>query len=183
MAKLVEKIYGDALFELSVEKNQIDILYEEARFVKDIIKNNSDLIQLLNHPKVSKDEKEKVVENIFKNRLTDDMTGFLVLIVKKSRQKDIKMILDYFIGRVKEYKKIGVATVKTAYVMNESQKESIESKLISTTEYKSFEIQYVVDESLIGGMIIRVGDRVIDSSIKNKIEKMSKELYKVRLVN
>lgn len=183
MAKLVEKTYGDALYELSIEGDQTDILYEEAMFVKDTIVNNVDFFQLLNHPKISKDEKEKVVENIFKNRLTDDMTGFLMLLVKKSRQKDIQKILDYFINRVKDYKKIGVATVKTAYEMNESQKKSIKSKLISTTEYESFEIQYIVDESLIGGMIIRVGDRVIDSSIRNKIERMSKELYKIRLVN
>ena len=58
---------------------------------------------------------------------------------------------------------------------------SIAKKLIDTTSYNSFEIEYSIDKSLIGGMIIRVGDKVIDSTIKSKIENMSRDLYKIRL--
>lgn len=181
MAKLVEKTYGDALFELSVESEKVDKLFEEAKAVKDVLKENQELMQLLTHPKISKDDKEKVVENVFKGRLSDDMTGFLLLVIKKDRQKYLEKILTYFTDKVKEYKKIGVAAVTTAYEMDEAQKKAIEDKLIKTTEYESFEIDYIVDESLIGGMIIRVGDKVIDSSLRNKVETMSRELYKIRL--
>lgn len=181
MAKLVEKTYGDALFDLSVEHKKVDELFSEAKGVKEVLETNAELNQLLNHPKISKEEKEKVIENIFKGRVSDDMTGFLLLVIKKDRQKFLGKILDYYIDRVKEYKKIGVATVTTAYELNDTTKNAIESKLISTTSYDSFEIQYNVDNSLIGGMIIRIGDKVVDSSLKNKIEAMSRELYKIRL--
>lgn len=181
MAKLVEKAYGDALFDLSIDTGKIDDMFSEAKGVKEVLETNRELNQLLTHPKISKDEKEKVVENIFKGRISDDMTGFLLLVVKKDRQKFLIKILDYYISRVKEYKKIGVAIVTTACELNENAKNAIESKLISTTAYDSFEIQYNVDKSLIGGMIIRIGDKVVDSSLKNKIESMSRELYKIRL--
>lgn len=181
MAKLVEKAYGDALFDLSVDSSKVDELFEEAKAVKTVLKENTELMKLLTHPKVDKEEKERVVENIFKDRVSDDMTGFMLLIIKKDRQKFLLRILDYYINRVKEYKKIGIATVTTAYEMDRSKKEAIESRLIATTSYDSFEITYIVDESLIGGMIIRVGDKVIDSSLKSQLETMSRELYKIRL--
>ncbi len=181
MAKLVEKTYGDALFELSVETSKVDELFEEAKAIKDVLKNNEELTQLLNHPKIGKEDKEKVAVNVFKGRVSEDMTGFLLLVIRKDRQKYLGKIFDYYIDRVKEYKKIGVATVTTAYEISEAQKKSIEDKLISTTDYETFEIEYIVDSAIIGGMIIRVGDKVIDSSIKNKIEAMSRELYKIRL--
>ena len=181
MAKLVEKTYGDALFDLSVENHKVDELFSEAKGVKEVLETNEELNQLLNHPKISKEEKEKVVENIFKGRVSDDMTGFLLLVIKKDRQKYLGKILSYYIDRVKEYKKIGVAVVTTAYELGAEAKNAIESKLISTTSYDSFEIQYNVDESLIGGMIIRIGDKVVDSSLRNKLEAMSRELYKIRL--
>jgi F-type H+-transporting ATPase subunit delta len=181
MAKLVEKAYGDALFDLSVDSSKVDEMFEEAKAVKNILAENKELMQLLTHPKVDKEEKEKVIENIFKGRVSDDFTGFLLLTVKKDRQKFLIKILDYYIDRVKEYKKIGVATVTTAYEMDDAKKKAIENKLIATTSYETFEITYIVDESLIGGMIIRVGDKVIDSSLRNQIETMSRELYKIRL--
>ena len=181
MAKLVEKAYGDALFDLSIDSSKVDELFEEAKAVKAVLIENTELMQLLTHPKVDKEEKEKVVENIFRDRISADMTGFMLLTIKKDRQKFLIKILDYYIDRVKEYKKIGVATVTTAYEMDESKKSAIESKLIATTAYDRFEITYIVDESLIGGMIIRIGDKVIDSSLRSQIENMSKELYKIRL--
>ena len=181
MAKLVEKTYGDALLELSVESGNMDELFEEAKAVKEILEVNSELVQLLNHPKVGKEEKIKVLEEVFKGKITDDMLGFILLVVRKDRQKELIKVLGYFIDQVKEYKKIGVATVTTAVELDEKQKESIAKKLIDTTSYNSFEIEYSIDKSLIGGMIIRVGDKVIDSTIKSKIENMSRDLYKIRL--
>lgn len=181
MAKLAEKTYGDALFELAEESGQIELLFDEAKSLKSIFGDNAELAQLLNHPKISKEEKQKVVENIFKGHISDDMMGFVLLMIRKDRQKQLVKTLEYFTARVKEYKKIGAATVKTASEMSPEQRKAIEAKLISTTEYESFEMEYIVDKNLIGGMIIRIGDKVIDSSIKSQIEKMSRELYKIRL--
>ena len=50
------------------------------------------------------------------------------------------------------------------------------ARLLETTDYESFEMNYTVDETLLGGMVIRVGDRVVDTSIKNKLRELSKQL-------
>ena len=75
MAKIVSKVYGDALFELALEKQSVDVLYEEAKALREIFKNNGELMQLLNHPKISKEEKNAAVKAIFDGRVSDDMAG------------------------------------------------------------------------------------------------------------
>ena len=109
------------------------------------------------------------------------MTGLLVIMVSKDRQAKIVDTLKYFEEKVKEYKKIGVVSVSTARPLSDEQKERVESRLRDTTDYVSFEITYNVDESLIGGMVIRIGDRVVDSSIKTKIDEIAKNLKKIQL--
>ena len=109
MAKLVNKTYGDALFQVALENNKIEEYYQEINCVYTALLENDDMFKFFNHPKISKDEKIKVVENVFKGRVADDITGFLVLMLRKDRQEMIKETLDYFIGKVKEYKKIGTA--------------------------------------------------------------------------
>ena len=181
MAKLISKTYGEALFELAVEENKIDAFLEEVVAVQKALQDNPELDKLLNHPKISKEEKTKVMENIFKGRISDEVTGFLTLIISKERSKELDAILHYFIQRVKEEKGIGTAYVSTAVPLNEIQKAQVEEKLLATTSYQKMEMIYTVDESLIGGMVIRIKDRVVDSSIKTKLSEIKKQLYKIQL--
>ena len=69
----------------------------------------------------------------------------------------------------------------TARPLTDVQKKAVAAKLLETTEYVDFQMNYSVDESLIGGMVIRIGDRVVDSSIKHKINELSKDLMKIQL--
>ena len=181
MAKLVSTTYADALFETGIEENTLDGLYEEALSVQQILKDNPDFSRLMNHPKILKEEKEQIMESVFKGRLSDEFTGFLKIIVANKRYSEIDSILDYFVLRVKEHKKIGIAYVTTPLELTDAQKEAVKKKLLDTTDYVTMEVNYMIDESLIGGMVIRIGDRVVDSSIKLKLEGLKKELSEIQL--
>ena len=133
MAKLVSKTYGDALFELALEEGKLDLLADEVKAVSEIISDNGDLTKLMNHPQIDKEEKVKIIENIFKNRISDE------------------------------------------------QKQAIEKRLLDTTRYVEIEMKFDVDAALIGGMKIRIGDRVVDSSVKTKLENLTRELTKIQL--
>ena len=170
------------MFELALEEDRLDTIYEESKIIREVFLSNSELIKLLNHPKIDKDEKIKVMENIFTERASKDFVGFLTIIIKKERQNNIIDILDYFIAAVKEYKKIGVAYVTTAVELTKEKQKSVEERLLATTKYEQFEMNFTVDKSIIGGMIIRIGDRVVDSSIKTKLNELSRDLYKIQLV-
>ena len=181
MAKLVSATYADALFETGIEDGTLDSLYDEAHAVQQILKDNPDFSRLMNHPKILKEEKEQIMESVFKGRLSDEFTGFLKIIVANERYSEIDSILDYFVLRVKEHKKIGIAYVTTPLELTDAQKEAVKKKLLDTTDYVTMEVNYMIDESLIGGMVIRIGDRVVDSSIKLKLEGLKKELIDIQL--
>ena len=181
MAKLVGATYGEALFELAVEEKREEEFLEEVMQLKELLSENPDFGKLMNHPKILKEEKLNVLEEVFKGRISDELLGFLHLIISKDRYGDIDVILDYFIGAVKQLKGVGVAYVTTALDLNEAKKKEIEAKLLSTTSFKEMEMHYQVEEDLIGGMVIRIGGRVVDSSVKNKLSGLQRELLKVQL--
>lgn len=178
MAKQVSTTYGEALFELAVEENKIDDFFEEAKALLTVFSENEEMVKLLSHPKVLKEDKIAFVENVFKGQANEQITGFLTIIIKKDRQGDIPAILEYFIKRVKDYKQIGVAFVTSAVALTDEQKKKVEAKLLETTDYKSVEVEYSVDAALIGGMVIRIEDRVVDSSIRTRLLTMRQSLLK-----
>ncbi|MCI5944330.1 MAG: F0F1 ATP synthase subunit delta [Eubacterium sp.] len=181
MAKLVSSTYGDALFELALEENRLDSFYEEILASRQIFLDNEELLKLLNHPKIIKEEKITIMENVFKGRVSDEILGFFHIIVTKDRYNDIIAILDYFLHKVKEHKGIGTASVTSAVVLSDTQKAAIEKRLLETTRYVSFEIDYRVDPAILGGLVIRIEDRVVDSSLKTQIDKLKAQLSKIQL--
>lgn len=183
MAKVVAKVYGDALFDLAIENNELDEVAKEIQVLKDTLAANTELLQFLNHPKISNEDKIKSIEEIFKGKFSDTTVGFLVVVVTKNRYNELDAIMAYFLEVVREYRKIGKASVTSAFELTKEQKQKIEKKLLDSTEYVEFLIDYKVDPSIVGGLIIRVGDRVVDSSIKSKIESMRKDLMKLQLAD
>ncbi len=179
MAKQVDTTYGNALFELASEENILDELYGEVTELVAVLKDNEELIKLLNHPQIEKNEKKKLIENIFGERVSDEITGLMIMVVEKGHVTSLTDIFDYFIRQVKKAKNIGVATVTSAIPLNDAMRKSVEKRLLETTHYASMEIDYKVDKSLIGGLVIRIEDRVVDSSIKTKLANMSKTLANV----
>lgn len=181
MAKLASKVYGDALFELASEENRVDAYWQEAQeFLKKVLPD-ADFGQLMNHPKIVKEEKLKIIETVMKDRFSAEMTGFVRLVTEKGHFAELRDILVWFDERVKDYKKIGVVSVETPFELKAEQKKAIEERILSTSACRSLEMHYTVDASLMGGMRIRMKDRVIDSTLKTKLENLTRELMKVQL--
>lgn len=181
MAGVVEKTYGHALFTLAKEQNRTKELMEEAQVVCEVLKESPELVKFYNHPKVSPEEKRELTEQCFKGRVSDDMTGFLVLVVENGRQDDLEACLKEFIAEVKEDAGIGVVTVVSALPMTEDQRAKLEAKILGTTRYKSLEVDYQVDKGLIGGLTIQIKDRVMDCTIRTQLSEMTKELQQIQI--
>lgn len=181
MAKLVSKTYGDALFEAAVEKNKTDDFYEEALGVLAILRENRELSGLMTHPQIVKEEKLEMLETIFAGKISGEILGLMRQTVEKGRFGEMEAILEYFIDAVKEYKKIGTAYVTSAFDLSDAQKAAIEKKLLDTTDYVNFEMHYKTDAALIGGMVIRVKDRVLDGSVRTGLDRLTRELSKIQL--
>lgn len=181
MAKLVSKVYGDALFSLALEEGKLDEIWDEVKVLETALEENKEFTNIMAHPEMTQEKSLALVDEAFKDKLSDIMMGFLQVLVKKGRFGEILSVLDHFQRETKEYKKIGVVYVTTPTELTGEQKSDIVEKLTQTSGYESLEMNYVVDASIFGGIRIRIGDRVVDNSIQTKLEDMTRSLSKVRV--
>ncbi len=183
MAKLVSKTYGEALFEIAMEAgtDKTDDLLSQVQQVSTVLKENPEFDKLMLHPGVPKQDKITAMENVFKGRVSDELTGLMEIVIQKERYSDLQEIFAYFIDRVKEAKGIGVAHITSAVPLNKEQQAATVAKLLETTKYRSIETDFTVDEALIGGMIIRINDRVVDSSVRSKLNDLTRQLLQIQL--
>lgn len=181
MAKVVSKTYGEALYEAAAESGKTIEVMGEIEEIRKILEDNPDFEKLMLHPGIPKQEKLKVVEKVFGGKISSELAGFINVIVENERYKELNSVFNYFIAKVKETNGVGIVFVTTAKELSENQKSQIKMKLLQTTSYHTMEMHYDVDVSLIGGMVIRIGDRVVDSSIKTKISDMTRQLLQIQL--
>ena len=174
MAKLVSKVYGDALFSLAVEENRVDELWDETRAMKQVLSEN---------PEMTMEKKMDVLQEVFQKELSQDMMGLLHVLVKKGRIGELIPVLAYFNECAMAYKKIGKVQIQTPMPLSEEQKKKIEQKLLEVSEYETLSVDYEIDKSLLGGIVIRIGNQVLDNSIRAKLDAMTRDLSKVRLSN
>ena len=167
MAKLVSKTYGEALYEIAMESgvDRAGELLEEIRGISELLKANPQFDELMKHP----------------GRVSDELTGLFEVVVSKERYGDLPAIFAHFTERVKEQQRVGVAYVTTAVPLSAAQRSAVEAKLLETGGYRKMELNYQVDTSIIGGMIIRIGDRVVDSSVRTKLNGLTKQLLQIQL--
>ena len=173
MAKSAITTYGEALFQIAVESSSCLPMLEEVTELKKILSDNPELGSVMLNPRFSKEEHSEIISNVFKGRIDDKLFSFLELLVSKGRYNYLEEILEYFVSRVKEHLHIGQASVTSAIEIDEEMKKRIKEKLL--------EIEYITDPSLIGGMVIRIKDRIVDNSVRTKIENISRDLHKIQL--
>ena len=182
MAKLAAGVYARALFETAQKDGGADIFYEEVKALLDIFREETGLLKLLSSPKLGREEKLSVLSEIFGGRIEERLMGFLRIMVEKERQGELREAMERYIDMVREEKKIGVAFVRSALELDESQKAAIEGRLLETTGYNRLEMNFSVDESLLGGLVIRINNRVVDSSIRSRLSGCKAELLSLRAI-
>lgn len=180
MANLVSKRYATALFQIASEEGLMKDFETQAIVIREILTTEKDYLKVLNHPGVLLEEKITMIEAAFKGQVADTFVGMLVLLVKKGRQDQLIDILDRFIAMSKEVSGVLVATVTSAIPLKEEQLAQIKTNIEQKTG-KTIELTSQVDTTLIGGMIVRVGDQVVDGSIRGKMDALKTQLTSLRL--
>lgn len=176
MAKRVDSVYGEALFEAACENEVLSDILEEAETLVEVFKENEDFRSILRHPNIDTDEKEKIVRGAFQGKCHILLSETMAEAVKRGHGGDLEDILTFFIGKAREKEGIGSASVSSAFELSPAQKKKVEDKLLSTTKYKKINIEYKVDPGLIGGLVIKVGDKMVDSSVSTALKSLKGSL-------
>ena len=180
MAKLVVKRYATALFDIAKSEGKMATYEQEVKVIVTALQDESDFMAVLENHKVTTEEKINLIETVFADKIENPILGLLVLLVKKGRQSEMINVLEGFLERIKKESGIVKATVTSAVALSESQVEAIKAKLEASTKSK-IELETIIDEGIIAGLVIRVGDKVVDASVKGEMQTLKKQLSDIRL--
>ncbi|NLL70367.1 MAG: ATP synthase F1 subunit delta [Epulopiscium sp.] len=181
MAQLIERRYATALFELALQTGQMDLFEQEICQLQQIFIKEKELMEILQHPHIVQEEKISLLERIFKDQISKEIVGLLVIMVQKNRQEQIQGVLSLFLDKVQEAKGMLTVVVTSAIPLSEEQKAKLQKKL-HTSLQKQIQLQTEVDPTLLGGLVLRVGDQWIDRSIAGELQELNQQLHAIQLV-
>lgn len=180
MAKLIGSRYASSLFEAGLDLDKIEKFYEELNFIENVFGSEPKLFQIFIHPRISKDEKKSLVEEIFGHRISKEVLNFLFIIIDKRREKNLFKIIEEYEFIFNEYKEIVNVVAITAVPMREKSKEKLK-KVLQDKFNKEIQLSNEVDESIIGGVLLRMDNSIIDSTLKSRLKDMEMAIQNVSL--
>ncbi len=165
--------YAKSLLDLSLEKGKLEEVYKDMTLVANVCQENHDFITFLRSPIIKADKKMEVIDAVFKKNVSELSRNFLDIITRKGREKFIGDIALSFIEQYKENKKILTAVITSANGIDEQTRTKV-LELVKGSSKSEVELIEKTDKNLIGGFIIRVGDRQVDASIRRKLDQLKK---------
>ncbi len=178
MAELISTTYATALYDVCVEENKVDEFMNEVGFINETLKNNAEFFEILRTPRINVNEKKKIIDDIFGNNVNKEIVNFIKILIDKRRIGYIIDIANEFERMVCEYKGIVKAKAYSSICLNSEQIKKLEKKL-SEQSGKTVEIENIVDKSLLGGIMIKFNDVVIDGTLKGKLEGLENNLNRI----
>jgi F-type H+-transporting ATPase subunit delta len=167
--------YAQAIYELAAEKDMLSAVEQELRLVETTIDSYSDLATLMYHPRVLSQVKKETINKIFGKELADFVLKFLLLLVDKRRETVLPEIIREYIKMANEARGILEAQVITAMPLAQTQHAALVSKL-SVVTGKKVVISTQLDTTIIGGIIVKIGDKLIDGSVVRQLETLKNAL-------
>ncbi|MBE7046211.1 MAG: F0F1 ATP synthase subunit delta [Ruminococcaceae bacterium] len=169
------KEYAQALFMLSLEENKTEDYIKDLQVIEDAIADNPGFLELLGSPSVYMSERLKIIDNVFLGNVSQYVLSFLKLLCEKKHISNIIECIKEFRVLHDEFNKITFAKVTSAVELSQDEKNRLIEKLKRTSD-KSINAQFVVDESILGGIIIETEGKILDGSLKHKLKDVKEGL-------
>ena len=175
MAKLVANRYASALFEAGIDLDKIKLFNNELDFLGKIFKEEEKLLQILHHPKIGKSEKRDIMDNLFKERLSEEMINFLYILIDKRRDGYILEIVEEYKKMFNKHENIVKVVAITAVPMEDTAKDKL-TLVLKDKLKQTIELTNEIDKKLIGGVLLKVEDKLIDGSVKGQLESIGRAI-------
>ena len=169
--------YAKSLLMLAAEQKMLEDAYRDMQTITDICHNNRDFVLLLKSPIIKSDKKIQIINAVMHGKLSKISSGFIHIITNHRREGLLVEISDSFVKQYKELKNISVAEVITATTLDAEQRSRI-SDAVKKSVGREVELKEKVNKDIIGGLIVRVGDKQFDGSIARKLKELKKDFSK-----
>lgn len=170
----VAKRYAQGLLDFTNESGQTAAVFSEMKDVVKIMAESKDLNKFFLTPYIDAKKKIEVANEIFKG-LSASSQNLIKLVIKHGRESQLKNIAQEFINKVEDINGVQRVTLTTATQLS---KENIDQILRSTNlvnANSNFDLKLIINQDILGGYILRVGDQQVDASVKTKLNQVKKD--------
>jgi len=167
--------YAQALMQQAVAENKLPGIAADMLVISKTCADSKDLRNTLANPVINQQQKLNALLGIFKG-LDASVLGFIKLVCSKNRENLLPDIADAFLSQYRSHQGIEKVTVQSAAAVSEQDQQSIRQFIKQKTGAKEIELHTEINPNVIGGLVIKFGDNLLDSSIAAKLRKLKKEL-------
>jgi F-type H+-transporting ATPase subunit delta len=172
--------YAKALFELGERDGKLDTFRAQLKSVVDVFNTHGELRQLMFHPQIKADVKKDTLQKIFGRDIDKLIMNFLMLLVDRRRISGINLVWDEFRHLVNASQNLEEAEVTTAVALSETAKTALQQKLSKVTG-KNVVLHTKINPSIVGGVVVRIGDKLIDGSVVRQLDDLRRVLTSSKL--
>lgn len=167
--------YSKSLFDLAIQDNKIEQIKEDMLLIEAICESSNDLIALLKNPIVKAESKKAVMLKLIgeKDKSIQDFVSFLI---DKKREEELPSIASQFIASYNQMKGISQATVVSAVPLSDKKLSQMQSYVEQLLNQSDIQLHNEVDPSIIGGVIIKYEDKLLDKSVSKELREIRKQL-------
>lgn len=169
--------YAEAAFQIGRADGTLDAWERDLGRVRQLMASE-ELRRLLEHPAIPFSEKERILGRVVGGDIRPEPLSLVLLMVRRGRPRAIERMIEYFGELLRRDRGIALAEVRTALPLDEVQRAAVARRLAELTGER-VEMNEMVDESLIGGIAVRIGDRLYDASVRSRLERLRARLTAV----
>ena len=166
--------YASSLFQFAIERNELEEVHAQFQSLAAMLEGSRELREVMTSPIIPVDKKKAILHKLLEGQMGELGLSFIDIVVKKRRETSLQGICMELHRLYNELKNIVPATVSSATKLNEDQIARIIDILREET-HKEIELKTKVDPSLIGGLVVSIGDKQIDASVSKQIRDLRKE--------
>jgi F-type H+-transporting ATPase subunit delta len=171
------KSYAEAIFQVARAEETLDRVEEELTRLNKSLDANAELREFLSNPQISSDGKKSALFQIFGGKISPITLHWMNMVVDQGRQRRLPAIIEAFLTLAQDAREKVTAEVITSIPLSEDLAKRLEQELSKATKKRVF-LKPMVDDSILGGVIVRIEDKVIDGSIKHRLEEVKNEMIK-----
>ncbi len=169
---LIADRYASALYDLAADSKSVDPVLADLTLLQTMLNDHKDLHLVIKSPLIVSTDKLEILEKLLLNIKANKLTlTFLKVLEQNKRFSNLYSIISQFIN-INAYNRGDVlADITSAEELNDEQRKNIKEQLKNTLG-KKLSLKFIVDKKIIGGLVVKVGSKMIDTSLANKINKL-----------
>lgn len=172
--------FVNALLEVAVKKGLLEQIEKDLDLVCDVITRNVNFKKVLLHPSVTRNDKKNLIKKVFGEMVSGLMRNFLSLVVDRRKELVLESIPGVYKKAIDEKKGILRARVQTVIPLEGDRLNNLRKRLDKITG-KQVEVEIIKDPQILGGMVIRIGNTMIDRSVASRLKNLKARLLELRM--